>query len=166
MKTLQQLVRQAQSHTVGSTEFHRAVVQNIIEQIGSTRASIWYFNEYQDSLTCEVLFDRRTEEYSSSFSLYLEDYPQYFGAMVHGDTICAPDALRHLLTSCFAEMYFDPLEIKSLLDVSIIIKGKVVGVICCEHCEHRKDWTGSEIEYLNTVASMLSLTVPLLMVEA
>lgn len=166
MKTLQNLVRQAQSGTIDGTDFHHAVVQSIIGQIGSTRASIWYFNEYQDSLTCEVLFDSRTEEYSSNFSLFQEDYPEYFSAMVQGDTICATDALRHPLTVCFAETYFDPLEIKSLLDVSIIIKGKVIGVLCCEHCEIRREWTNNDIEYLNTIASMLSLTAPLLMQEA
>lgn len=166
MKALQDLVLRVKTHSIDSTEFHRAVVQNIIEQIGSTRASIWYFNEYQDSLTCEVLFDSRTEEYASGFSLHQEDYPAYFGAMVQGDTISAPDALRHPLTVCFTETYFDPLEIKSLLDVSIIVKGTVIGVLCCEHCEHRKEWTDANVEYLNTLASMLSLTAPFLLAEA
>jgi two-component system, NtrC family, sensor kinase len=98
--------------------------------------------------------------------LHQEDYSEYFGAMVQGDTISAADALRHPLTICFAETYFDPLEIKSLLDVSIIVKGKVIGVLCCEHCEHRKEWTTSDIEYLNAVASMLSLATPLQMAMA
>lgn len=160
MKSLQHLVRQVQTQAIDSTDFHHAVIHHIIEQIGSSRASIWYFNEYKDSLTCEALFDSRTGEMSSAFVLHAEDYPQYFAAMVNGDTISAVDAINHPLTACFAETYFDLLDIKSLLDVSIIVKGKVVGVICCENCEARKMWSEEDIAYLNTVASMLSLAMP------
>lgn len=160
MKSLQHLVRQVQTQAIDGADFHHEVIHHIIKQIGSTRASIWYFNEYKDSLTCEALFDARTEEFSSGFVLHAEDYPQYFAAMVNGDTISAIDAVSHPLTASFAESYFDPLDIKSLLDVSIIVKGKVVGVICCENCETRKIWNNEDIEYLNTVASMLSLAMP------
>jgi GAF domain-containing protein len=151
-----------QLRQINAQDFHHALVQTVIQRIGSTRASIWYFNEYKDGLDCVALYDARTEEFSSGFTLYAEEYPEYFRAMVEGDTIVAVDAVRHPLTACFAETYFDPMDIKSLLDVSIIVKGEVVGVICCEHCEHRKVWSNEDISYLNTVSSALSLTKPLM----
>ena len=94
MQNLQSLARQAQLRHINAQDFHRAIVETIIQRIGSTRASVWYFNEYQDSLECVALYDARTEEFSSGFALHAEDYPAYFRAMVEGDTIVAVDAVR------------------------------------------------------------------------
>jgi GAF domain-containing protein len=165
-QTLQSLFNQLRTHKISVLEFYQGLLAVTMQRIGSTRASIWYFNDYHDTLTCELLYDSRTDEYSSGIALHQEDAPAYFKAMVQGDTICAYDALRHPLTAHFGESYFDPLDIKSLLDVSIIVKGKVVGVLCCEHCEHRKEWSSEDIEHLHAAGSVIALAMPMLHVFA
>jgi GAF domain-containing protein len=160
METLQRLIRGQQSGAISDAEYHRQIIQEIIARIGSTRASIWYFNHYRDTLTCEFLYDSRTDEYSSGAELHKEDFPAYFSAILASDTIDAAEAHRNPLTIAFSESYLDPLEIKSLLDVPIQMKGIIVGIICCEYCEETKYWTKEDIEQLQMVSATMSLAIP------
>lgn len=157
MNTLQSYVKQLQNGSLSPEEFLQKLTLFLVQEVQTTRASLWLFNEYKDSLECLMLFDTRTAEFSSGIQLYAEDFPQYFLAMSQGDTISAVDAQRHPLTACFGENYFDPLDIKSLLDVSITAKGEVVGVVCCENCEFRKEWTEKNIETLQATAVTMAL---------
>ncbi len=160
MENLQRIIRGQQSRSLTDAEYHQELLQEIIAQIESTRASIWYFNRERDTLICELLYDIRTHEYSRGLEFHKEDFTAYFNAMAHGDTIDAPEASKHPLTASFTETYLDPLEIRSLLDVSIQMKGITVGIICCEHCEDTKYWTKEDIHKLQTISATMSLAIP------
>jgi GAF domain-containing protein len=66
--------------------------------------------------------------------------------------------MSHPATSCFNEFYFEPLEIRSLLDVAVLNAGKLTAVLCCEHCEDIRNWTEEDIAYVRSMATVLSLT--------
>lgn len=71
--------------------------------------------------------------------------------------IVASDAITHPATKCFDELYFVPNDIMSLLDVVIYDGSEQVGVLCCEHCEERKNWSDGDIKYLEGMAAVLRL---------
>ena len=67
-----------------------------------------------------------------------KDYKEYFFSLLLNPIIIANDATTHPATSCFTESYLKPLGIKSMLDVPIMYKGEVIGVICIESLSSRE----------------------------
>ena len=135
---------------------YQAVCQSMITNIGSTRASVWSFNIGGDQITCEMLLDTRTGKFSSGTVLKEEDFPEYFEVMKTRGKIMATDAVTHPATACFDDIYFTPLDIRSLLDTVVMEGKRPAMVLCCEHCETKKDWTLKHIQYLMEVGSTLS----------
>ncbi len=147
--------------TTSVDELFQAVTQEIVDKVGSTRASVWVMNEYKDAITSLDLIDTRTGAHAKGVELHKEDFPAYFKAIVTGDVMIASDALSHPATSCFNELYFDPLDIKSLLDVPILVGGQVAGVLCCEHCEDRIYWNDDHIQFLQGMGTILNIVFKL-----
>ncbi|MDX2183082.1 MAG: GAF domain-containing protein [Gemmatimonadaceae bacterium] len=138
---------------------YEAVCRDIVQHVGSTRASVWALNGLQDTIHCSMLFDSRDGSLQSGTKLDEDSFPEYFAAIKRDLRIVAADAASHPATSCFDEVYFTPLDIRSLLDVCILIAGQPVAVLCCEHCGVIKDWTASDVQYLETMAALLSVAL-------
>ncbi|MCU0624079.1 MAG: GAF domain-containing protein, partial [Gemmatimonadaceae bacterium] len=73
--------------------------------------------------------------------------------------IVASDAATHPATSCFDEVYFTPLDIRSLLDVCIVVGGQPVAVLCCEHCGTVRPWSAEDIAYLDKMGALLGMAL-------
>lgn len=146
------------SDTEKLEDLYRAICQDIVEHVGSTRASIWLFNGVQDAITSQCLFDNRDGTFSSGVTLAEDDFPPYFEAIKRDLKIVAPDAEHHPATACFDDIYFTPLDIRSLLDFVIQEGSSPVAVLCCEHCGSRKDWSEADIKYLHQMAAVLGMT--------
>jgi GAF domain-containing protein len=138
---------------------YEAVCQDIVEHVGSTRASVWSMNGMQDAIVCVKLFDSRDGSFQSGTRLGEEDFLPYFAAIKSDLKIVAADALTHPATSCFDEIYFTPLDIRSLLDVVILVGGEPVGVLCCEHCAEQKPWSEADVSYLGSMAALLGMAL-------
>ena len=136
--------------------FFETICREITEHVGSTRASIWTFAEpLRDAIICETLFDSRDGSVQSGAVLKEEDFPAYFAAITESLRIVAPDAITHPATSAFDDVYFAPLDIRSLLDFVIMLGDRPVGVLCCEHCAEQKDWTQADLDYLQAMSSIV-----------
>lgn len=145
--------------TKTAEDIYRTMCRDIVENVGSTRASIWTLSPLQDRIVCLSLFDARTGAYSSGSALSEEDFPEYFHALQKDGVLVAPDACEHPATRCFDEVYFVPNEIRSLLDIVVMDGATPVAVQCCEHCGTIKQWTDSDREYLEGMSAMLSFMV-------
>lgn len=145
--------------TKTAQDMYRTMCRDIVENVGSTRASIWTLSPLQDRIVCLSLLDARTGAYSSGSVLSEEDFPEYFHALRKDGVLVAPDACEHPATRCFDEVYFVPNEIRSLLDIVVRDGATPVAVQCCEHCGAIKQWTDSDREYLEGMSSMLSFMV-------
>lgn len=137
--------------------FYEAVCRDIVENVGATRASVWTFSALKDSITSDCLYDSRDGTVTGGVTLKEEDFADYFAAIRDDLRIVAPDALTHPATSCFDEIYFTPLDIRSLLDYVVLVRGEPAMVLCCEHCGEIKDWTEAHVDYLHQMAAVLSM---------
>jgi GAF domain-containing protein len=140
-------------------DVHRAVCHDIVDHVGSSRASIWYFDASGETLTSACLLDARTDDTESGQIMTRADDLPYFEAIDAGHSIHAVDAARHPATSCFRDKYLVPLQIASLLDFPIKVRGKTVAVLCCEHGPAVKHWTAENEEYLHQMAILLGLSI-------
>lgn len=117
------------------------------------RASMWKVLKHK--IECEVLVDEGRLISKPGLFLLRKDFPDYFNELDKERVIVAVDAETYPATASFAESYLRPLNIKSMLDVPIRHKGKMIGIICCEYQgDGIKQWTDDETVFVSTLAEL------------
>ena len=89
--------------------------------------------------------------------MFKKDFNLYFEQLEIEPIIIANDAETHIATSCFTEGYLKPLGIKSMLDVPIMYKGDVIGVVCIES-ETLRNWIDLEVNFAQMLSSLYSFS--------
>lgn len=156
-----------QRAAIGSLAFHPAIsngdLQEALCELAKTaanaleveRVGIWFLSDDGNELVCQKLFRRSSKKCSSGASLRKADFPRYFDLIQKQSTIIADDAQSEEVTAEFLEAYLIPNGITSMIDSAIFVEGKVVGVICIEHTGPKREWSGDEQAFANTVASFV-----------
>lgn len=88
-----------------------------------------------------------------------EEHPLYFKSMLSENRVNATDVLSDDRTRTFAESYLIPLGIFSLLDVAIVIEGKLAGMLCLEHTGSQRKWHSDEEFFADTIAALVALSL-------
>ena len=126
------------------------------------RVSYWSLQENGAAVVCEVLHLRHTESFDEQCKanrLSYCDSPAYFKALTARRPIVADRSLEHPATRGLAEKYLKPLGISSLLDVPVLMRGGVVGVLCYEHMGPPRHWSAEEIDFVSTLGATVSLAL-------
>jgi len=147
--------------TTQAEDFYQELTKTLAEETSATRASLWYYPDpvMQDSVVCLSLFDRTDDAWSTGAVLKEDDFAPYFEAMRNDGMIVAADARSLAATSCFNEVYFEPLGIYSLLDVGIQVAGTPFGLFCCENTTDILNWSPEHVEYLRQVGTLLGFAL-------
>ena len=147
--------------SVTPSDFYNEITLTLAEEMGCTRASLWYHPDplMRDTIVCLSLYDRTDAAWSAGAVLNDDDFGPYFEAVRNDGMIVASDARNNASTSCFNEVYFEPLGIYSLLDVVIQISGQPFGLFCCENTTDILDWTPEHVEYLRQVGTLLGFAL-------
>lgn len=157
MERSKQALRALKAGTATYDQFLETICREITEQVSSTRASVWMFTEpLRDAIECACLYDQRDGSVQRGAVLREEDFPDYFAAVTTSLRVVAPDAITHPATRAFDDVYFAPLDIRSLLDFVVLIGDRPVAVLCCEHCAEQKQWTQADSDYLQAMSSVLT----------
>lgn len=133
----------------------KALTKEVVDTLAVDRASIWLLDDAKTSIICEQLYIKQDKSYHRGETLYKKDFAPYFNAISTDPIIIAHDAETHPATSCFTEVYLRPLGIKSMLDVPIIYKGNILGVICIESHSER-NWIPEEVSFAQILSSLFS----------
>jgi PAS domain S-box-containing protein len=130
-----------------------ALTKKVAESISADRCSIWLYNEDRTSIICDKLYIVADDRWYEDTVLQREHFEDYFKYLELDPVIVANDAETHPATKCFTELYLRPLGIKSMLDVPIIYKGEMIGVICIERLTQQK-WLLAEINFARLLSSL------------
>lgn len=139
-------------------DVYKEMCKAICENVGTTRSSIWLFNDFHSAIVCQCLYDTRTGEFYKDIKLKSDDFPSYFDAIKNDLKIIANDAENHPATKEFTDLYFIPNDIRSLLDHVVLNSGEPTGVLCCENCEYIKEWSEENENFLKQMSVILGLT--------
>jgi len=123
------------------------------------RVSVWFLDDARTKIACADLFERAKATHVSGVELFAKDFGPYFEALGHERTVAAEDANTDPRTRCFSVSYLVPLGIGALLDVPVWAKGKMVGVICCEHVGGKRSWSRDEETFIYLLSSLLAVTL-------
>lgn len=133
------------------------LTQTMSERLGNTRSSIWSYNSTSGSIVLEKLYERQKNTFTTGGELFRKDLPAYFKAVESEEIINAPDVFNHDALVEFRKGYLDVLNIKSMLDAPYFIDGKLGGVICCENQEVTINWTEEHVDFLRSVADIITI---------
>ena len=135
----------------------KTMTREAVDTLGADRCSVWLYNKSRTSITCVELYVKSELLWYQDIKLYKKDYKPYFDYIEVNPIIIASDAENHPATECFTETYLKPLGIKSMLDVPVIYKGDVLGVVCIESYDKR-EWTTEELNFSQMLSSLYSFT--------
>jgi PAS domain S-box-containing protein len=133
----------------------KTLTKEVTNTIETDRCSIWLYNQNKTSIICQQLYVKSEDKWYDNIELFENDFKPYFDYLKIDPIIVANNAETHDATSCFTDGYLKPLGIKSMLDVPIIHKGKIIGVICIESLTLRK-WDRIEINFAQLLSSLYS----------
>lgn len=133
----------------------KTLVKEVTNSISADRCSIWLYTEDKTSIVCEQLYVKAEDTFYNNIELFKKDFNDYFEHLIIDPIIIASDAETHPATKCFKDSYLKPLGIKSMLDVPIIYKGIVIGVICIESLTSR-EWVKVEVDFAQMLSSLYS----------
>ena len=131
----------------------KSLTKEVTNAINTDRCSIWLYNKDKTSIVCEQLYVKAENKWYEGIELFEKDFKPYFDHLKIDPIIIANNAETHSATSCFTESYLKPLGVKSMLDVPIIYKGEVIGVICIENLTLRK-WETIEVHFAQILSSL------------
>lgn len=137
----------------------KKVTEELAHILDVNRSSIWLFSSDEKNLVCKDLFEASLNKHSKGHILEKKQYPNYFKAITMDGCVYAHDAQNDLRTNEFKNDYLVPGGITSMLDTGIIVKGKLIGMVCAEHTGRQRYWTLDEIIFCNTIASLLTNTM-------
>lgn len=135
----------------------KTMTKEAVETLNADRCSIWLYNKSKSSISCVELYIKSELLWYQDIKLYKKDYKPYFDYIEGNPIIVADNAETHPATECFTESYLRPLNIKSMLDVPIIFKGNVMGVVCIESYDKR-NWTTEELNFAQMLSSFFSFS--------
>lgn len=133
----------------------KLLTKKVVETLNVDRCSIWLYNKNRVAIICQQLYVKSDNEWYSDLELLRKDAVDYFNNLEITPIIIANNAETHIATSCLKNKYLIPNGIKSMLDIPIIHKGAVIGVLCIES-KTLKTWKEAEISFAQILSSLYS----------
>ena len=138
-------------------EGSKTLVKEVVDTINADRTSIWLYSKNKNSIVCQQLYIKSEDKFYQDIVLFEKDFKPYFDALKDNPIIVADDAEKHPATSCFTEVYLKPLGVKSMLDVPILYKGELLGVICIESLTDRV-WDKLDVDFAQLLSSLYTFS--------
>jgi two-component sensor histidine kinase len=159
INTLEILAKSDNLHQGNIDVVAREILSCSAEVLGTERVNAWLFNHYGNALECLQCFTQSENTFKSENSLSKTDFPNYFEYLKRNEVIIANNAETEPINEELLETYIQPLNITAMVDIPLRSQGKIIGVICFEHCGYLHDWTDEEIKFMQSVAQLLSLAL-------
>ncbi len=159
-EALQGLGSRLAAADIDRTSYYDALVRLLHQRFRPSRVSIWRLcaahAESDTVLRCEAAFaplegdsaiDRRV--------LTSAEFEPYFTVLVRNGIYVSNDALADAALEPMRAGYLIPARVEALMDAAIAINGAVVGVVCCEEVDRKREWMRPEITAMRrTIATV------------
>ena len=126
------------------------------QALSCPRVGLWLFEADDSELRCAALFQNGKMQLNLPLVLQREKTPRYFAALNNLLTLAAHDAVNDPRTSEFKANYLADNNIAAMLDVPVIVFGKIIGVLCHEHIGLERHWTDEEQVFCCAIAALVS----------
>ena len=138
------------------TTILQLILRNVSKDAEIERVGYWDYEG--DKIVCVCLYEQQTNTFSKGRIFEKSKMPIYFKAIENDKLIVASDAYNHRQTKEFRDNYFVEKNIKSLIDVTIILNGKIAGVLCFEATKQR-NFDNEDISFFRSISDIISLAI-------
>ncbi|MEO7057073.1 MAG: GAF domain-containing protein [Caldimonas sp.] len=130
-----------------------ALVRLLHGRFRASRVSIWRLETARTAdervLHCEAAFDPSASSASRSAPdrgiLTHAEFAPYLAHLIRNGIYVSNDALADAVLEPMRAGYLIPGRVEALMDAAIDINGAVVGVVCCEEVDRKREWSQPEI---------------------
>ena len=137
----------------------KEILKLATEALGCQRANAWVFNEDLTVLESLLSYVKEGNVYNVELPLTRKDLPEYFKGLVKNEIIVSDDAVNEELNEELVEVYLNPNEIKSMIDIPIRSEGNMIGVVCFEQTNKYRKWTDEDMKFAQSLAQLISIAL-------
>ncbi len=124
--------------------------------LDTERCGIWLLEDNREKIRCTDLFSVSKSQHIADIVFQYRMYPEMFDSLKTERLIKADDAINHPALHGMAASYLKPNGISSVLLASIVLKGKVTGVVSFEHPGNIRTWEEDECAFAVIFADHVS----------
>ncbi|MFA9388577.1 MAG: PAS domain S-box protein [Prolixibacteraceae bacterium] len=132
---------------------------SIAKAFNIQRVGVWLFNDTETELKCISQYSLMDDQFSFGEILNEKQFKNEFDFLKNEKYINANDTFKDPRTKGYINDYLKPLNITSMLDGVIRIRGKNVGVICLEYVNEKHEWQTDEIAFVCQMADQIGMTI-------
>ncbi|MEA3559890.1 MAG: PAS domain S-box protein, partial [Candidatus Thermoplasmatota archaeon] len=122
----------------------RTITKMISDLLDVERVSLWVLRNGRGSIECMDQYIRSEEKHSSGMRIRVKDHRHYIKALKDNPVIDINNGMLDDRTIEFAKGYVDVLNIYSMLDTGIWIRGELIGSLSIESVGVNRKWTMEE----------------------
>jgi diguanylate cyclase (GGDEF)-like protein/PAS domain S-box-containing protein len=156
-RTIVELAREPLLHSGDLVPALRRVTEDAARTLGCDRVGIWLLDESRGVLATLDLYDAGVG-HSLDRDVPFAAYPRYVQALESERVIASADARSDPRTSEFND-YFVQAGIVSTIDAPIRHAGRLIGLLCCEVKDARREWAVDEEMFASSMADLAGLAV-------
>jgi len=146
---------------IDSAQFLELFTRRMAQDIGCSRAGVRMLIGVRNgaALRSMAMHDTATDANVRVPDMTADDSSPYFNQLRRDGMIIANDCLTHAAMAPFLESYIDPMNVRSMLDVSFSVNGSLYGCFSCEQLGEPRTWTPHQVKLLRRMATRVSLAL-------
>lgn len=135
----------------------KQIIETAAKVMKCNRVSYWKYEK--DKIVCESLYQLDQNSFSKGDVLNQVDFPIYFEKLTTKKQICAANVQKKKSLMELSTGYFVQHNIKSILDIPLIINGELIAILCLEATATKIKWDNEDINFARSIADILALTI-------
>ncbi len=148
------LVQKSLLHDTTLQQFLNTVAKDACDLLQLDRFTYWV-SDNDSSLRCVVCYDVVEGGFINLPNIPVERYPNYYKAVGSQRVTTSSQPRRDPAFEELTVDYFDPHNIKSTMDASIIGDQGLEGVLCAETITKERDWTSGDKKDISSIAEII-----------
>jgi len=139
--------------------FARQIVAEVQALLDADRVGVWIADaDRADVMVAVSQYDRRVPGLTAGEALDLAAVPAYAQALSRGAELPIQDARAAAVLAELRESYLDRTGVGALLDVPVLVDGRLLGLICIEMVDSTRAWEDDECLFAWQLGALVALT--------
>jgi two-component sensor histidine kinase len=123
------------------------------------RVNVWLTNENEPNINCLLSYQKESDLYYIQASIEKTSCPIYYAHINKNDFIVSADSRKEPFMQELLADYLIPNDIYSMIEVPILMGGKLRGILCFENTGAARNWTNDEQHFAIALAHLMTLTL-------
>lgn len=125
--------------------------------LNTHRVGLWFMDGERFFRRCA--HSLHPENGDGETELLRDEFPVYFSAIASGQVLKVDDVTTHPAVAEFGGNYLEAADITAMMDMPILLDGKLIGIVCCEDTGGVRHWTEEEEAFVKGMADLIAINL-------